>query len=418
MQESFGYSVLDLTNPASPSVVRWDYMPFDANAVIPHGDGQSYVQAIGASPDGQRVALSLTGPASPPWNTVIGSPDDKSGFTMWGDTPPVGGVGAAVLQAGARYVHFGLTSDNLYASDVTTLPGVFGPSNVPFERTSFPGGASLAVADNHLAYATTVGTVQIIDASNPGPPGSIATSLPQTSLGASTSSATRSAPSRRPSTRRTPGSSGFSSSFGHFGCRELPSYALMYVTEDAGGNFSLPFRRPGFPHSLRRGRDVDLGGQLLALATHNGAIYVLMWAFRRIPSYQNVLYTTSTAGWGSQTPTTISTPGFTIGDMKTLSSGGSLYGYVASGGNAWVIPMTCQSPNAKATSILSATNVSNGGTAVASGDPVPYGEQLRFTTLVVPQPSLQPLTGWFWKFDFDFHAERPRTRAPPPRRAS
>ncbi len=123
MQESFGYSVLDLTNPASPSVVRWDYMPFDTNSVVPHGDGQSYVQAIGASPDGQRVALSLTGPASPPWNTVIGSPDDKSGFTMWGDTPPVGGVGAAVLQAGARYVHFGLTSDNLYASDVTTCPG-------------------------------------------------------------------------------------------------------------------------------------------------------------------------------------------------------------------------------------------------------------------------------------------------------
>ncbi len=125
------------------------------------------------------------------------------------------------------------------------------------------------------------------------------------------------------------------------------------------------------------------------------------------PSYQYVLYTTSTAGWGSQTPTTITTPGFTIGDMKTLSSGSNLYGYVASGGNAWVIPMACQAPNAKATSILSATNVSNGGTAVASGDPVPYGEQLRFTTLVVPQPSLQPLTGWFWKFDFDFHAGAP-----------
>lgn len=124
MQETFGYSVLDLTNPAQPSVLKYDYLPYASNPVSRNGDGQSYTQTVAASPDGQRVAIGLTsgGPANPPWNLVIGSPDGNNGFTMRGDTAPVGASGSVILKSGSRYVHYGLAFDQLYVADATTLP--------------------------------------------------------------------------------------------------------------------------------------------------------------------------------------------------------------------------------------------------------------------------------------------------------
>ena len=417
MQESYGYSVLDLTTPASPSVVRYDYMPFDTNSVAIHGDGQNYIQTLAIAPDGQRAAFSVTsgGQANPPWNTVLGSADANSGVQLWGDTAPAGAVGDAVLVAGGRYIHYGLTSFNLYASDVTTLPGTWASNNVAYETSSFPGGASLAVAGNYLAYVTGAGTIQVIDASNPGLAGNITASLPRTTIGSSNFFG------------RSPGA--VKTAVDPANSRQLwilvelaaltgensPSYALMYVTEDGSGNFSAPVSAgPSFRVPSVAGENWSPAGSSSALATHQGSIYVLMWANRKYPTpYQYVLYSTTVVGWGAQQPSTVSASGFTLGDMTTLSSGTTLYAYLATGGNGFVIPMTCQSPNAKATSTLSATNPTT-SIAVNSGDAVVYGETLSFQAGVLPTPTVGQLTDLIafpttpslpgWNIDFDFHA--------------
>ena len=390
MQESFGYSVLDLTNPAQPSVLKYDYLPYAPNPVSRHGDGQSFTQTIAASPDGQRVAVGLTsgGPANPPWNLVIGSPDGNNGFTMWGDTAPVGAAGTALIKSGGRYVHYGLAFDQLYVSDVTTLPGAWAPNNVAYERPGFPGGARLAAAGTYLVYTTNAGDIQVIDASNPGPLGNIASGLPRTTIPASSAmfaghglGAVKAAvdpanPSKLWILVELQASAGENS----------PSYALFSVTESAG-SFAAPVSSgPAFRVPASAGDLWTSAGSSSVLAEHNGTVYVLMWAFRRQPSFQYVLYSTSTDAWGAQSPATVTDPTFSLGEMKTLSSGSTLYGYMASQNTAWILPMSCSSPYAKSTALLSATNAVTGA-VVNPGDAVVYGETLTFAPQVLPIPT-------------------------------
>ncbi|HQQ77326.1 MAG TPA: PKD domain-containing protein [Thermoanaerobaculia bacterium] len=411
MQETFGYSTLDLTNPAQPSVLRYDYFPFDTNKVPINGDGQSYTQAITASSDGQRVALSLNGPI-PAWaNTVVGYPDGNNGWTLWGDTAPVGGVGNAILKSGSRYVHYGMTSFQFYASDVTNQPATFAGSNIPAELTGLPGGARLSTAGSYLVYTTATGDIQIIDASNPGPAGSIASGLKWTTIPSSSPmfnghsiGATKSA--------LEPGNAKMLWILAELqpaSGENSPSYALFSVTQDLAGNFGTPvpagapFRVPSVV-----GDNWTSAGNSSYLAEHNGTLYVLMWAFRRTPSIQYVLHSTTTSAWTTGSfgvPQTITDPTFSLGEMKTLASGANLYGYMASGTSAWVVPMTCTAPNAKATAILTAVNPVTGVT-VNSGDAVVYGETLTFAAQVQPTPTQgqnSDLAGFRWNFDFDFH---------------
>jgi hypothetical protein len=72
MLEAFGYSILDLSNPASPLALKYDNMGFSGE-VPTVGDGQSDVASIGVSPDGQRFALSFNGNASPLFGSVVGA---------------------------------------------------------------------------------------------------------------------------------------------------------------------------------------------------------------------------------------------------------------------------------------------------------------------------------------------------------
>ena len=58
MQESFGYSVLDISNPVNPTALLYNNLvPLggDASAV---GDGQSYIGSIAVSPDGSATRVS------------------------------------------------------------------------------------------------------------------------------------------------------------------------------------------------------------------------------------------------------------------------------------------------------------------------------------------------------------------------
>jgi len=414
MQETFGYSTLDLSsNPAQPSVLRYDYFPLDTNKVPIFGDGQSYTQAITASPDGARVALSLNGPI-PAWaNTVVGYPDGNNGWTLWGDTAPVGGVGNAILKSGSRYVHYGMTSDQFWAADVTNQPGTFAGSNIASERTAFPGGARLSAAGNYLVYTTNTGDIQVIDASNPGAVGSIAGGFPRTTIPSSSAmfaghslGATKAAVD--------PGNSKQLWILAELqpipGVENSPSYALLSVTEDLAGNFGAAVSAgPLFRVPSVLGDNWTSAGSSSYLAEQNGTIYVLMWAFRRTPSFQYKLYSTTTSAWTTGSfgvPQTITDPTFSLGEMKTLASGNTLYGYMASGTSAWVIPMSCTAPNAKATAALTAVNPITSAT-VNSGDAVVYGETLTFGAQVLPTPTTgqsSELVGFKWNIDFDFHA--------------
>ena len=408
MQETFGYSVLDLTNPAVPTVLKYDYLPYAPNPVSRNGDGQSYTQTIAASPDGQRVALGLTsgGPANPPWNLVVGSPDGNSGFTMWGDTAPVGAAGSVILKSGSRYIHYGLAFDQLYVSDVTTLPTTWAPSNLGYERPGLPGGARLASAGNYLAYTTNAGDIQVIDGSSPGPVGSIATSLPRTTIPAALFSGRTAGAVKAAVDPASANKLWVLVELQPAAGENSPSYALYSVTE-SGGTFGAPvssgapFRVPSAAGDLW----TSAGGSS-TLAVHNGTIFVLMWAFRRSPTpFQYVLYSTSTDAWGSQSPTTITDPTFSLGEMKALSSGATLYGYMASQNAAWILPMSCSSPFAKSTAIISATSAATGA-VVNPGDAVVYGETLTFAPQVLPTPTSgqrSDLTGFRWDIDFDFH---------------
>jgi PKD repeat protein len=86
-------------------------------------------------------------------------------------------------------------------------------------------------------------------------------------------------------------------------------------------------------------------------------------------------------------------------------SGNTLYAYVPTGNSAFVLPMNCVSSNSPAISSLSVVN--QGGTALSSGASVFLGDTVTITPTINPPPSLQPLTGFAWRFDYDFHAGVP-----------
>lgn len=88
MQESFGYSVLDLSTPTNPTALyyRDNRLPVGGpDSVTTGGDGQSDVYSSGVSDDGQRAVFSLGGPADA-WYTIVGGPSGD-GFSQRGSFP-------------------------------------------------------------------------------------------------------------------------------------------------------------------------------------------------------------------------------------------------------------------------------------------------------------------------------------------
>ena len=61
------------------------------------------------------------------------------------------------------------------------------------------------------------------------------------------------------------------------------------------------------------------------------------------------------------------------------------------------------------------TVVNQAGTPLNNGDTVFLGDQVTITPSVNPSPANQPLTGFGWNFDFDFHASEDNGAAASPR---
>jgi len=178
--ETYGYSVLDLSNPANPTAIKYDDFQFDSNPITRHGDGQSYVATTAVSPDGQRIAFSMNGPASPPWHTLAGRNDGGEGFGMWGDFPPTAAFSTIVQAAGGRYIAYAAASSAITVADITSLPtSNFSALNIPYETSAnMPGGYSMVLVGNYIVYVASSGVLTVFDASNPGPAGSITSAYP------------------------------------------------------------------------------------------------------------------------------------------------------------------------------------------------------------------------------------------------
>ena len=412
MQESYGYSVLDLSNPVNPTALYYHDVRFPVggpNSVTHHGDGQNDIQTIAVSPDGQRVAFSTVGPAAP-FNTVVGSPNGAgSGFTLWGDFSGQGANGTVIQHIGSRYIAYDMLPNFATASDITTLPtSSLAELNMASEATSWPGGYLASIAGNYLLYQDG-GAVQVIDASNPGPAGSITASYPRTTItsadfGGRTIAFYSAAVDPADATKlwvlvELNAQAGENS----------PSYGLLTVSGSLAKVSAGPIWRVPSQAS-----DVwwSNPGPSSALIASNGSLFVLMWAQRALPSLLFELYSTTVAAWGavnsSARPGVLDIPtafysNFSPGQpMRGFSAGNSIYAYLPTGSSAYVIPMSCVSQNAPA--VASMTVANQAGAPLNNGDTVFLGDQITITPSVNPSTASQPLTGFGWNFDFDFHA--------------
>lgn len=184
MVETFGYSVLELSNPTSPQVIKWDYMPFSQNMAI-HGDGQSYIAAMSVSEDGQRTAFSCTGPGEQ-WNTVFAVPDGGGGFTVQGQANVRGAV--FIRKYGSRYICYHLNLSGFKATDITNLDG--GPiepygGSMPLDTiysSAVTDGFFIQNVGKYALWSQSLGGIRVVDLSNPGPIGNIGTNFKTTEI--------------------------------------------------------------------------------------------------------------------------------------------------------------------------------------------------------------------------------------------
>jgi hypothetical protein len=411
MIESFGYSILDLANPVSPSVLQYEDMRFQ-DGIPANGDGQSYVASLGVSPDGQRAEFSLNGPATPPYNTVVGA-TNSVGFTITGDYAP-GGAGSVVIQkSGSRYIAYTLRFDSMSAADITTLPGSLQPTNMTSENVPNAAGNSLQLAGNYLVFVSS-GIVRILDASNPGPVGNIAGAYPSfqissADLGGRNPAAFSAAVDPSDSTKlwvlmELSGGPG-------------PGYALVSVKNGAKTVSGQPFQIPALA-----GETWGLAGVSALVASGNN-LFALMWATRTSSPFIYRLFSTSVAAWGVATPgqfdvnPAVSTRFALLSTMRGFAgAGNTLYAYVPTANAAFVLPMSCitvPAPPVDDLSVLYDTCPLTGSCILNPGDTVFVGTKLRVTPTAL---SLHALTDW--RFDFDWHTpaedngSSPRLRFP------
>ncbi len=73
---NYGFGVYSLANPGTPQLLGWVDL-LQTLGPIPD-DGPSYISRLGASEDGQRVLISITGPGSPRGDTLVAEPGEAS----------------------------------------------------------------------------------------------------------------------------------------------------------------------------------------------------------------------------------------------------------------------------------------------------------------------------------------------------
>ncbi len=296
MMEAFGYSVLDVSNPTNPTAIVYDDMRFTGEMPAV-GDGQSYVASMGVSADGGRVAFSLNSNASPAFGTIVGSGSSQGFDNMKGDFTPRGASGGtAILNVANRYLAFALlpyggsvNPGTLSVADVTNLPSSLTATNMTSETVaSSTGGFNLSVAGTNVLYIAN-GSIQIINASTPGPAGNIQSGFQYNSIGSSDLGPGAGTPTSFSAAIDPSDSSKLWVLVETSGPLE---YALVSVRggakTSAGARFSIP-----------TGGGSWVGGGVSALVASGNNVFALMWAKQNAPNVLYRLFSNSVAAWGS-----------------------------------------------------------------------------------------------------------------------
>ncbi|MEO8586083.1 MAG: PKD domain-containing protein, partial [Acidobacteriota bacterium] len=400
MQEGFGYSVLDITNPVNPTALVYVNMAFSGE--MPSvGDGQSYIASIGISPDGQRMALGLNGNADPGYGSVAATASGNGFNRISAGFLPRGAVGTIVQGVASRYLAYsllpssGIAPGALSVVDVTNIPGPLAPANLNPEQVG-PGGRYLTLAGNNVLYLNQ-DTIRIYDASSPGPVGNIAGNFALTTIGSGDFSG-----------NRTPTS--FSAAMDPSDATKL--WVLVELTNPLG--YALVSVKSGVKTLNAQTFQVPqaggswIAGGVSALIPNGNGLFALMWAKQFGSPVVYRLFSTSVQGWGTapgQIDLDSNTyPTFALNNsMRGLAGAGtSLYAYVPTGNSAYMLPLSCISPNAPANASMAVTN--QAGASLADGATVFLGDQITIVPSINPPTNVQALTGFGWNFDFDFHA--------------
>ncbi|MDL2717724.1 MAG: hypothetical protein PT977_08220, partial [Acidobacteriota bacterium] len=400
MQEGFGYSVLDITNPVNPTALLYVNMAYSGEMPAV-GDGQSYIASIGISPDGQRMALGLTGNADPGYGSVAATANGNGFNRITAGFLPRNAVGTVVQGVANRYLAYallpssGIAPGALSVVDVTNIPGPLAPANLNAEQIG-PGGSYLTLAGNNVLYLNQ-GTIRIYDASSPGPVGNIGRNFGLTTIGSSDFQGNRTPTSF--SAAMDP-----SDSTKLWVLVELSSplgYALVSVKSGVKTVNAQTFQVP------QAGGGWTAGG-VSALIPNGNGLFALMWAKQFGSPVVYRLFSTSVQGWGTapgQIDLDSNTyPTFALNNsMRGLAGAGtSLYAYVPTGNSAYMLPLSCISANAPANASMAVTN--QAGASLADGATVFLGDQITIAPSINPPTNVQALTGFGWNFDFDFHS--------------
>jgi hypothetical protein len=422
---NWAYGVYDLTSPTTPQLVGWDSLN---DSIGPkRGDGQNYFDRLGISADGQRFLVSLSSAGSVAHgNTLVYSPGTRL-FTAGGDFGKPQASGAVVQHVGGRYIAYTISSNGFIAADVTTLPGyvpalgVSGPGspsvlNVPSEVAAFPSGAGtrdLTLSSQYLIYLGGANVV-IIDASNPGPVGSITSGYPSWQLS--------------PTDFGRPAGEYFLS----IGAAADPSVPtqIYVVGEFASAGVStgftlLQFNRSTASHTIV-GSFVppvpfsgagSLPGLSVTLQPAGTDVLVTLWAKTSTGGAGGGralrLYATTVRDWASLTPASspviqidaATNPNFTGVSQTALvpGAGADVYAYVATGANAYALQLSCATGPVPAIGHLSVSNVSGGSSVpLTSGATVFVGDTLQVTPSVTPSDASFHVDQW--NLDFDYHS--------------
>jgi PKD repeat protein len=403
--ELFGYQVVDITNRDKPKALGFEDYRVDPTYPGPipcSGDCHGSISSMAVSADGGRAIFSLSdlaAGASPlGLQTVVGQPSGNGwGFALGGDMAPRVPSSVLVQRVGSGYVAYTFASDGVRVADVSTLPNLSANSLQWRLAGSLPGDGYQATLSGYWITYTNGSTIYLVNASSPLPAtGLTAQRFTKADFGRSSDSLMSF------SAAQDPANPAAVYLLGEFEDSHSQHAGYTLIRVQGGTPTVVGSLRPGTGETATYANGLG--------ADNAGSLFAFMWV-RTPPTTPAVAYrqyTSPALAFGAASSFfDVTTPGFVSG-VPALVAGtgaGQIYAYVPSGSSGWVVPMNCVSQNAPPTPSLAVSSYTQ--TLVSGGAPVFVGDEVDITATVNPSPGIQPLTGWGYNFDFDFHAGNP-----------